>query len=189
MPFARLQTLRPRLACGCATPRPGGTACLSVSHTPPFPICRLTRAPVQTRHLWSAAPGAASYRQHRLVAHVAKPCHEEADTPSEHESGEWDKASVDTEEGVSGAAAAVDWPRLQSIAATTGGIALALVLAITLVGTTEAPLLAYNSLPDVVQDALPSKSQLGISKDTGQINIGAAVQNATVRSLLSRVHS
>lgn len=94
--------------------------------------------------------------------------------------GEWDKAAAETEEGVSDAAPEIDWPKLQSIAATSGGIALAFVLAVTVAGTTDLPSVAYNSLPDTLQDAIPSKAQLGIQKDTGQLDVGAAVQSVVV---------
>lgn len=117
---------------------------------------------------------------------MAKPRHDEADTSSGHQSGEWDKDSKQKEEGLS-EAAPIDWPRLQSAAATSGGIALALVFAATVAGTTDVPLVAYNSLPNVVQQALPSKTQLGIQKDTGQIDLAAVVQNATVRATLQSI--
>lgn len=93
---------------------------------------------------------------------------------------EWDKAAAETEEGTSDAAPEIDWPKLQSIAATSGGIVLAFVLAVIVAGTTDLPSVAYNSLPDTLQDAIPSKAHLGIQKDTGQLDVGAAVQSVLV---------
>ena len=181
MPIGLLRP-KPGLTCGYVAPKQNG------KWWPTASICQgHSRTPAGTRRqtgcVWHAARKAHLYRQHRLRRHVAQPRHDETDTSKEEGNSDWDRTSEGTEEGVSDTTSAIDWPKLQSIAATAGGLVLALVLAITVAGTTDLPLEFYNSLPDDIQKQIPTKAQLGIQKDTGQVDVAALVQNAVVSVL------
>ena len=173
------------LACGCAPSR-GCSARWSSER------CSKTTAKSDLKvfsaqqNIWHATLNTPSQRQFSLDARVATPRHDESDTAPDTNESQWDKASAETEAGVSDAAPGINWPKLQSVAATAGGIILALTLVVAvLLPTNEVPGIVYNTLPEAVQNLLPDKPKpkldFRINKSPGQFDLGALVQNAAVR--------
>lgn len=174
------------LVCGC-TPSRLCWARKSSNRCSRTPVkSDLNAVSPQHRDIWHATLKIPSQRQSRLVARVAKPRHDESKPAPNADDSQWDKASAETEAGVSDAAPSINWPKLQSIAAISGGSILALTLTVAvLLPTNEVPGIVYKTLPEVVQNMLPDKPELGlrVNKSPGQFDLGALVQNAAVGSL------
>ena len=115
----------------------------------------------------------------RLTARVANPRHN-TDTEAQGD-GSWDEDSAEPDHHASDSAPVVDLAKLQSLAFLAGASTLATVVAVQLSGTADLQGMAYDNIPQSVQEALP---QLGEDKSTGplsQWDVGAAVQKFMVR--------
>ena len=115
----------------------------------------------------------------RLTARVANPRHN-TDTEAQGD-GSWDEGLAEPDHHASDTAPVVDLAKVQSLAFLAGASTLAAVVAVQLSGTADLQGMAYDSIPKPLQEALP---QLGEDKNKGplsQWDVGAAVQNFTVR--------
>ena len=123
--------------------------------------------------------------RHALTARVANPRQDSEHDVSDKAKNSWaDNAAPDSGQDESQAAAGLDWAKVQSLAALTGASTLAAVIVLQLSGKTDLPKLAYENVPDAVQEVLPE--QLGGKQRNGplqQFDVGALVQNAKVQHL------
>lgn len=111
----------------------------------------------------------------RLKTRVANPRHDSATDNQSQGTDSWDEDVTKTEHHVSDTAPDIDWAKAQSLAFLAGASSLVAVVAIQLTGTADLQGMAYDSIPEALQEALP---QLGEDKNKGPLSqFSLAVQN------------
>ena len=115
---------------------------------------------------------------------VANPRHEGEQDAARQPTDSWDEPpTTDVGHDESQHAFKVDWAKVQSLAALTGASTLAAVIVLQLSGKTDLPKLAYENVPESVQEALPEQltNRSKQRKNTWQpLDFGAFLDQAKV---------
>ncbi len=131
-----------------------------------------------------------------MTAKVANPRHNDGNDARNDGTGSWDdgKSAAESAQDTPNVALGVDWAKVQNLAALVGAATLGAVVTLQLTGKADLQSIAYQSIPEPLQEALP---QLGGDTNKGplpQFEVGAVVQNfqvspgkGTCGSLVSRI--
>lgn len=114
-------------------------------------------------------------RRRSLRPRVANPRHDDNTDANEHGSGAWNEPDQALSKGV-------DWAKVQSLAALTGASTLAAVVIIQLTGKADLATMAFENIPEPLQEALPQKPGSRNKGPQGPFDIGSVVQNIQVGS-------
>ena len=112
---------------------------------------------------------------------MANPRHEGRQDASHQSTNSWDEPATDAGQDESQQAPAVQWAKVQSLAVLTGVSTLGAVVVLQLAGMTDLPKMAYDSIPESVQEAFPAQQGPKQHQNTPQpFNLGAIVHKAQV---------
>lgn len=115
---------------------------------------------------------------------VANPRHEGEQDAAHQSTNSWDEPSAtDAGQEESQQASGAYWAKVQSLAVLTGVSTLAAVVVLQLFGKADLPKLAYDSVPESVQEALPEQLRGKHSNSSQPFDLGAFVQKAQVHTL------
>lgn len=121
----------------------------------------------------------------KQIVRVANPRHEDEQDTAHQSTNSWDEPSAsDAGQDEYQQASPVYWAKVQSLAVLMGLSTLGAVIVLQLFGKTDLPKLAYDSVPESVQEALPEQLGGKQNKNLPQpFNLGAFVQKAQVHIL------